>query len=438
MRPGKPRGNGRKHEAAASGVAIALVIWLSVASAGLVASQSRLSEASEHARVEKPNDIGLAFDRQTPRTDDRNDHGLDRLREIRQTVAAAMSPADRLDAATARPPTGPKPTMTIEERDAALRVENRRRRRLARLEVAHLLGQGRAMRLWLQDWVLGNVGALEDVVDETGIDVERLIARATRRPVPAQGGPLQVAAPDRIHASISSNDPMSWDIQRLVILQRVARSLPLAPPLDRFRVTSPFGKRRDPFTDTWAYHSGIDFGAPRHAEVLATAPGRVILAGPLGPYGNTVEIAHGMGIVTRYGHLKSLAVEVGQSVSFRTPVGVIGTTGRSTSRHLHYEIRIDDQVLDPAKFLEAGRLMAGNVDAAAGEASGDATATPPQRTECRPRSTRTRLACGPIGPSSSASEYMTSLPTSRSSNASSSTTMRWKYTWRRPGVSMKP
>lgn len=368
MRPQRPRGNGRKHEAAASGVALGLVIWLSVALVGFVAGQSRLSEASERARVEKPDEIGLAFDDETPRADNRNDDGLDRLGKMRPAVAAAASPADRLDMATTRQPTGPKPITTIQQRDAAVRVENGLRRRLARLEAAHLLGQGRAMRLWLQDWVLGNVGALEDVVDETGIDVERLIARATRRPAPAQGGPLQVAAPDRLDASISSNDPMSWDIQRLVILQRVARSLPLAPPLDRFRVTSPFGKRRDPFTDTWAYHSGIDFGAPRHAEVLATAPGRVILAGPLGPYGNTVEIAHGMGIVTRYGHLKSLAVEVGQSVSFRTSVGVIGTTGRSTSRHLHYEIRIDDQVLDPAKFLGAGRLMAGNVDDSGGEA----------------------------------------------------------------------
>ena len=233
-------------------------------------------------------------------------------------------------------------------------------------EVAHLRGQGASTRPWLQDWVLGIVGALEDLVDETGVDVEQLIARAARRLPPAQGGPLQVAAPGAIgtSAAASSDDPMSGDIRRLVRLRRVAWSLPLASPLDRFRVTSPFGKRRDPFTDTWAYHSGVDLGAPRHAEVLATAPGRVIFAGTSDPYGNMVEIAHGIGIVTRYGHLRSLAVAVGDGVAVGTPIGVVGSTGRSTSRHLHYEIRIDDRPLDPARFLDAGRLLAGTFDAA--------------------------------------------------------------------------
>jgi murein DD-endopeptidase MepM/ murein hydrolase activator NlpD len=83
----------------------------------------------------------------------------------------------------------------------------------------------------------------------------------------------------------------------------------------------------------------------------------VVHAGPLGPYGNTVEIDHGMGVTTRFGHMKSVTVEVGQPVGYRDVIGVIGSTGRSTGRHLHYEVRIDGDPYDPAKFLNAGRYL---------------------------------------------------------------------------------
>jgi murein DD-endopeptidase MepM/ murein hydrolase activator NlpD len=237
--------------------------------------------------------------------------------------------------------------------------------RLARVEdeLERLRRHRDSAQLWLKDWVLGSVEALEEVFDETGVDIEELVARAANRPL-GQGGPLQVTAPDEfVSDALAADDPISGDIQRLALLQRIARTMPLAPPLDRFHVTSHYGKRRDPFTKTWAYHGGLDLGAPRNAEIRATAPGQVVVAGPSGPYGNLVEIDHGMGIVSRYAHLKSVAVEVGQAVAFRQTIGVIGSTGRSTSRHLHYEIWIDDRAFDPAKFLDAGRLVAGIFDA---------------------------------------------------------------------------
>ena len=158
-------------------------------------------------------------------------------------------------------------------------------------------------------------------------------------------------------------------MQRLATLQRIARTLPLASPLDQFHVTSPYGKRRDPFTKSWAFHPGVDLGAPRRATVLATAPGRVVFAGASGPYGNVVEIDHGMGIVTRYAHLGTIEVALGDEVEFRHPLGMIGNTGRSTSRHLHYEVRIDDTAFDPANFLYAGRLLVGVFDPPVAEAS---------------------------------------------------------------------
>ena len=161
---------------------------------------------------------------------------------------------------------------------------------------------------------------------------------------------------------MSTGDPISGNIHRLAVLQRIARTAPLASPLDQFYVTSPYGKRRDPFTNTWAYHAGLDLGAPRNSKVLATAPGRVIVAGPSGPYGKMIEIDHGLGILTRYGHLELIDVAVGDEVEFRQDLGVVGNTGRSTSHHLHYEILIDDRVVDPARFLNAGRLLIGVLD----------------------------------------------------------------------------
>jgi murein DD-endopeptidase MepM/ murein hydrolase activator NlpD len=254
------------------------------------------------------------------------------------------------------------------QRDARRRLERSLYWQLAHLEdeMARLRRYRENAQLWLEDWVLGSAEALEELVVETGVDVEELIARAADDPAPGQGGPLQVAAPDEFGSgATAADDTINGDIQRLELLQRIATTLPLASPLDQFHVTGHYGKRRDPFTRTLAYHSGLDLGAPRNAEVLATAPGEVITAGPSGPYGNMVEVDHGMGIATRYAHLKSVAVEVGEPVAFRQIVGVIGSTGRSTSRHLHYEIRIDDRTFDPAKFLDTGRLVAGIFDGSA-------------------------------------------------------------------------
>jgi murein DD-endopeptidase MepM/ murein hydrolase activator NlpD len=91
--------------------------------------------------------------------------------------------------------------------------------------------------------------------------------------------------------------------------------------------------------------------------VRATAVGRVVVAGPSGGYGNLVEIDHGAGLVTRYGHLSQIAVEEGQWVEAGAFLGQIGSTGRSTGPHLHYEVRVDGAPVDPVRYLRAGRLL---------------------------------------------------------------------------------
>lgn len=133
--------------------------------------------------------------------------------------------------------------------------------------------------------------------------------------------------------------------------------IPLAVPVSGAGVepTSGFGARVDPFTRRYAFHSGVDFAGPWGAQVRATAPGTVTFVGNRGGYGNMIEIDHGMGIHTRYGHLSTITVRAGMKVEKDTTIGRLGSTGRSTGPHVHYEVWYDDKVRNPVNFIEAGR-----------------------------------------------------------------------------------
>lgn len=250
-----------------------------------------------------------------------------------------------------------------QERDVARRESAALVQRAERLEggLERLRDEQRTALARLRTWVANQVEALETLFASTGLDPERLIARAIDpgeiEGDGGQGGPLRLVLPEDVGVGTGAGllDPEIDDaFGRMLVLHRLLAGLPLAAPLGEFRVTSLFGERGDPFTRQRAFHEGIDFVAARGAEVLATAPGRVVHAGPAGAYGNMVEIDHGLGVITRYGHLKEVTVAVDDEVASQQPIGIIGSTGRSTGRHLHYEVRIDDEPLDPAKFLSAG------------------------------------------------------------------------------------
>ena len=131
--------------------------------------------------------------------------------------------------------------------------------------------------------------------------------------------------------------------------------LPLGAPLVDRRMTSSFGRRLDPFHRRQAVHAGIDYVSSQNAPVLATGGGVVTYAARNGRYGNLVEIDHGEGFVTRYAHLADIAVTVGDEVERGTRVGRVGSTGRSTAPHLHYELRIGGQPSDPRNYIEVGK-----------------------------------------------------------------------------------
>ena len=132
------------------------------------------------------------------------------------------------------------------------------------------------------------------------------------------------------------------------------------PVIGDVETNSPFGVRRDPFLGRPAIHTGIDLRGDAGEPVRATATGSVTIAGRRGGYGNMVEVSHGNGLATRYGHLSEIDVKVGQTVRIGEVVGKIGSTGRSTGPHLHYETRINGEAVDPQKFLRAGLRLGNN------------------------------------------------------------------------------
>jgi murein DD-endopeptidase MepM/ murein hydrolase activator NlpD len=192
-------------------------------------------------------------------------------------------------------------------------------------------------------------GEMEMLLASTGLDVERLLSRIgpVAANAPAQGGPF-----------VALNSPAAVaaeDSQRQAQLQKLLKTLPLTAPLVNYQVGSGFGPRRDPFNGREAYHTGLDLEAPYRTPVYSTAPGTVIFTGVKEGYGRTVDISHGNGIVTRFAHLHRILVARGQHVGAHYEIGELGSTGRSTGPHLHYEVIVDGRPLDPAKFLEAGR-----------------------------------------------------------------------------------
>jgi murein DD-endopeptidase MepM/ murein hydrolase activator NlpD len=133
--------------------------------------------------------------------------------------------------------------------------------------------------------------------------------------------------------------------------QALAAAAPSLWPLTSGWLTSNFGSRKDPLTGAADFHAGLDISADRGVPVHATANGSVQLASYNGNYGNCVEIAHGYGIATRYGHLSGYAVHPGQKIKRGDIIGYVGATGRTTGPHLHYEILLNGQPINPLKFL---------------------------------------------------------------------------------------
>ncbi|MEL6706991.1 MAG: M23 family metallopeptidase [Pseudomonadota bacterium] len=145
---------------------------------------------------------------------------------------------------------------------------------------------------------------------------------------------------------------MALSLSRMATLERALESIPQVTPHGNPSITSNFGYRRDPFNGRAARHPGIDFRGPIGSPIYAAAPGKVVYAGWRGGYGRLVEILHDNGLKTRYAHLRRIDAKVGDSVEAGETIGGLGSSGRSTGPHLHFEVRINDRAVNPRPFLE--------------------------------------------------------------------------------------
>lgn len=248
----------------------------------------------------------------------------------------------------------------LSERNQALFKSNRMRRNIAELET-RLAGMQETEHEAVQRLTNGTLSFIESmqkVVKLTGLKVGKLLL-ADGAASEGQGGPFIEVKPDDLPAGQIKADLTALDgyLQHSEALQGVMSKLPLTAPLDSYRVTSSYGKRRDPINKRWAAHYGLDLGATFKAPVYATAPGVVTFVGWKGKYGKLIEIDHGAGIKTRYGHLHKTLVKKGQKINYRENIGQLGSTGRSTGAHLHYEIAFRGKARNPMKFIKAGRYV---------------------------------------------------------------------------------
>jgi murein DD-endopeptidase MepM/ murein hydrolase activator NlpD len=212
----------------------------------------------------------------------------------------------------------------------------------------------------VEDGMESRVRRMRGVISDLGLDMAQLEAATPRGG--GMGGPY-------VPVKLSSDaGPFERQLYRINItraqVERLNRTLALVPyrkpVVGEVEFTSGFGVRSDPFLGRPAMHTGLDFRAQTGDPVRATANGKVTSAGWAGGYGRMVEINHGNGLSTRYGHLSEIGVKVGDAIKIGQVIGAVGSTGRSTGPHLHYETRIDGEAVDPQKFLRAGvRLSAG-------------------------------------------------------------------------------
>ncbi len=198
------------------------------------------------------------------------------------------------------------------------------------------------------------------IVTSLGFDAERMIADIDTQS-PAIGGPFVRLADGSDYAFDGDDgrfERINANLEKTSALRRELKAMPVGLPLRiALHVNSKFGPRRDPFRKVGAMHTGIDYKGKTGTPVYSTAKGKVVRAGWLGGYGRVVEILHARGIITRYAHLNRIDVSIEDSVKKGQIIGRVGSSGRSTGSHLHYEVRVSGKAINPKRFMQAGRYV---------------------------------------------------------------------------------
>ena len=210
----------------------------------------------------------------------------------------------------------------------------------------------------LEDAARLSLGSLETVFSESGVDLDNVLAEA-RRKYSGSGGLFTPIASD---VGFDKDDTegqrvktLFSDMERINTMRIAVEQLPFLRPVGPARFSSGYGPRKDPKNGRKAFHAGIDLAGPHGTAIFAAGSGEVVFSARQRGFGNLIKIRHAFGYETVYAHLNRRRVKAGDKVERGDRIGDMGNTGRSTGTHLHYEIRVNGNTVNPAKYIEAAR-----------------------------------------------------------------------------------
>jgi murein DD-endopeptidase MepM/ murein hydrolase activator NlpD len=324
---------------AAAGLAVAVIGGWGVSMGVMAVSQYR-AESERLSLLEREAEVASAESRQKAYGDDINEVADDVARRMQfLEEATEMLPDDATaedtvsDSKDEAAETVARISAVMPEAAALARVEARQ---LAYAERLTRYADRRAARA-------------EEAIRELGLNPGTILASART----AQGGPFVKLSTARDGSLDPRFERLALSLARMDALEEGLDGIPQVMPADMRMISSGFGYRSDPINGHAAMHAGLDFRGPIGSPIHAAADGKVTFVGTKSGYGKVVEISHGNGMLTRYAHMSAQRARVGQRVDAGDVIGLIGSTGRSTGPHLHFEVRINDRAVNPRPFLES-------------------------------------------------------------------------------------
>ncbi|MBX7533925.1 M23 family metallopeptidase [Qipengyuania sp. 1XM1-15A] len=328
----------RVQKAAAATALFVMLVWaVSLAVAGWAqysASADRQSLLNREAKVATSEERLAAYgDNLEAVSED-----LDRRMEFIEGVAELLPENMKVDTAISDS-TG-EAAATVEKVSAAFPQAAE----LARIEARQLAIVEGLTRY--ADWRSARAA---EALKKLQLNPDAVVRRANNQ---AMGGPLEGLSTSADGSIDPRFERLGLSMARMTALESALEGVPQVAPARRDMISSGFGYRRDPFNRRAAMHKGLDFRGATGTPIYAAAKGRVTFVGWKGGYGKTVEITHGNGLMTRYAHMSRFNAKVGDRVAPGETIGAIGSTGRSTGPHLHFEVRINGRAVNPRTFLE--------------------------------------------------------------------------------------
>ncbi|WP_284126266.1 M23 family metallopeptidase [Parerythrobacter aestuarii] len=327
----------------AAAVVAALLVW--AISMGVMSYLQYRAQADRLSLLEREAQVATAEERQKSYGDDLNGvaEDLKKRQDFLEAMTASL-PEDIKNEDTE--------TVTDSSSETAALVEKVSAAFPQALELAKIEARQLAYVEKLTRYADRRSARAAQAIRQLGLNPQAMLNSAEKEAV---GGPLELLATGANGHIDPRFERLGLSLARMAALERGLEAIPQVNPtsLNVTRVSSGFGYRSDPFTRRGAMHSGLDFKGPTGAPIYAAAKGTVTFVGRKSGYGNVVEVSHGNGLMTRYAHMSRFKTKVGTQVDAGDVIGAIGSTGRSTGPHLHFEVRVNNRAVNPRPFLEA-------------------------------------------------------------------------------------